>query len=298
MKNLANTLIPLGPSLTGTLVAADIDATVAAYCDYLYASVLEEGEISPAQATLWGKPALAGSRLVTLQSATGYPWVRVIGHPDVIPARPFLELGWLAMEVLVRDVDELAERLGDSPFEILRPPADLNASDRIRVMQVIGPAGEVLYLTQVNGAVESFNIPPAQCEVDRLIMPVSSCLRRDEALAVYKKLGAHQSWSFDTRISSVSKAHGLDLSLEYPVATVQLAGQSMAEINQLGVAKSRPPTAGRLPAGIAIVSFVFDNIDNVGIKPVSPPRPLEGKLYGGQRVVACRGAGGELIELI
>jgi len=34
------------------------------------------------------------------------------------------------------------------------------------------------------------------------------------------------------------------------------------------------------------------------LQPVSPPRRLDGKLYGGQRVVVCRGAGGELLELI
>jgi hypothetical protein len=291
-------LIPLGPSLTGTLVAADIDATVAAYCDFLDARVLESGEVSADQATLWGKPALEGSRVVTLHSDSGYPWIRVLSNPDVVPARPFLELGWLALEVLVADVDKLADRLADSPFEIYRPPADLDVSDDIRAMQVIGPAGEVLYLTQVNAAVEPFDIPSAQCSVDRLFIPVSACLRRDEGLAVYSKLGAKKSWSFDTRITSVNKAHGLDLALRHPVATVQLAGQSMVEIDQLGVAKARPPTAGRLPAGIAMVSFVFDNIDNIGLKPISPPRNLEGKLYGGQRVACCRGAGGELIELI
>jgi len=291
-------MIPLGPSLTGTLVAADIEATVAAYCDYLYARVLEDTLVSPVQATLWGKPGLAGSRIVTLQSDSGYPWVRIIANPDVVPARPFLELGWLALEVLVSDVDALAQRLQDSPFEIYRPPADLDVSDEIRAMQVIGPAGEVLYLTQVNGVVQPFDIPRARCPVDRLMIPVSSCLRRDEGLAVYKKLGANKSWSFAPRIASINKAHGLDVSMKHPVATVQLAGQSMVEIDQLGLAKSRPPTAGRLPAGIAMVSFVFDNIDNVGLKPVSPPQRLEGKLYGGQRVAVCRGAGGELIELI
>jgi hypothetical protein len=202
------------------------------------------------------------------------------------------------LEVLVSDVDGLAQRLQDSPFEIYRPPADLDVSDEIRAMQVIGPAGEVLYLTQVNGVVPPFDIPRARCPVDRLMIPVSSCLRRDEGLAVYKKLGANKSWRVDTRIASVNKAHGLDVSMKHPVATVQLAGQSMVEIDQLGVAKSRPPTAGRLPAGIAMVSFVFDNIDNIGLKPVSPPQRLEGKLYGGQRVAVCRGAGGELIELI
>jgi hypothetical protein len=133
-------------------------------------------------------------------------------------------------------------------------------------MQVIGPAGEVLYLTQVNGVVPPFDIPRARCPVDRLMIPVSSCLRRDEGLAVYKKLGANKSWRVDTRIASVNKAHGLDVSMKHPVATVQLAGQSMVEIDQLGVAKSRPPTAGRLPAGIAMVSFVFDNM-RIALRP-------------------------------
>jgi len=293
-----SSLIPLGPSLTGTLVAPDIDAAVAAYCDYLDTTVLESTQVSAAQAVLWGKPRLEGSPIVTLCSPSGFPWVRIIGSPDVAPARPFLELGWLALEVLVSDVDGLARRLADSPFEIYRPPADLDVSDAIRAMQVIGPAGEVLYLTQVNDAVPPFDIPQATCDVDRLFIPVSACLRRDEGLAVYSKLGANKTWNFETRITSVNKAHGLDLSNRHPVATVQLAGQSMVEIDQLGVAKPRPPSAGLLPAGIAMVSFVFDNIDNIGIKPVSPPCALPGKFYGGQRVAACRGAGGELIELI
>ena len=247
---------------------------------------------------LWGKPALAGSPVVTLISASGYPWVRVIGNPEVAPARPFMELGWLALEVLVADVDSLAERLAESPFEIYRPPANLDVSDAIRAMQVVGPAGEVLYLTQVNAAVEPFDIPQAVCGIDRLFIPVSACLRRDEGLAVYRKLGASRNWTFDTRITSVNKAYGLDPSLRHPVATVQLAGQSMVEIDQLGLASARRPTPGKLPAGIAMVSFVFDNIDNLGLKPISPPQSLEGRLYSGQRVACCRGAGGELIELI
>lgn len=293
-----STRFPLGPSLTGTLVTADLEATVAAYREYLYTSVLEDTRVAEIQAVLWGKPALAGSRMVTLRSETGFPWVRVLENPDATPARPFLELGWMALEILVRDVDGLAGRLAQSPFEVFRPPARLDVSGAIRAMQVIGPAGEVLYLTQVDGVAEPFDIPRARCEVDRLFIPVSSCLRRDEGLAVYNKLGVHKSWKFDTRITSVNKAHGLDLSLKHPVATVQLAGQSMAEIDQLGMARARPPTAGKLPAGIAMVSFVVDNIDNIGLKPVSPPRALAGGFYGGQRVAVCRGAGGELLELI
>ena len=80
--------------------------------------------------------------------------------------------------------------------------------------------------------------------------------------------------------------------------SIQLAGQSMVEINQLGMARSRPPSQGLLPAGIVMVSFVVDNLDNIGLQPISPPQSPPGALYGGQRVAACRGAAGELLELI
>ena len=290
-----STLIPLGPTLTGTIVTPDLPAAVTAYSEHLHAAVLEDTTVGEAQAQLWGKPRLEGSPLVTLQSPTGHPWVRFIGIPDLPPARPFRELGWMALELLVEDAEALAESLADSPFEIIRGPGGEGSA---RVMQVAGPAGEVLYFTEIRQPEAPFNIAPARAPVDRLLAPVSACLRRDEGLAVYSRLGATRSWRFDTTIASVNRAHGLDPSLKHPVATVQLAGRCMAEINQLGVARSRPPSEGMLPAGIAMVSFVVDNLDNIGARPISPPRTLSGALYGGQRVAACRGAAGELLELI
>ena len=290
-------LIPLGPTLTGTLVAPDFDRTLQAYIDYLHLSVVEEAQVSETQALLWGKPRLAGQPIATLSSPSDYPWLRIIGCPGVLPARPFQELGWLALEVLVADAEALGRQLENSPFEIVRHRTD-SAESGTRAIQVVGPAGEVLYLTELAEAIEPFNIAPATCQVDRLFNPVSACLRRDEALAVFNKLGARRNWSFDSRLPTVNSAHGLDPSVRHPVATVQLAGHSTVEINQLGVARSRPPSEGLLPAGIAMVSFVLDNLDNMGVKPVSPPRHLDGTLYRGQRVAACRGAGGELLELI
>ncbi|MDJ0877806.1 MAG: hypothetical protein QNI86_04300 [Halieaceae bacterium] len=290
-----STLIPIGPTLTGTVVTPDLDTSLAAYCDYLHASVLEEAAVSSEQARLWGKPQLEGSPLVTLQSPSGAPWMRLLGIPGLLPAQPFKELGWMALEILVEDVAALWQTLDASPFEIYRGPTDSgNASG----MQLVGPAGEVLYLTQLRAPEAPFDIAPAQAVVDRLFTPVSACLRRDEALAVYSKLGARRSWSFDTTLGSVNRAHGLDPSLKHPVGTVQLSGRSMVEINQLGVAKSRPPVEGKLPAGIVMVSFVVDNLDNIGLRPISPPLSPTGALYGGQRVAACRGAAGELLELI
>jgi hypothetical protein len=288
-------MIPLGPSLTGTVVAPDLDASLAAYCDHLHSSVLERCTVSEQQARLWGKPRLEGSPLVTLQSASGNPWLRLIGIPGLLPAQPFKELGWMALEILVEDVSGMARQLASSPFEIYRGPS---GSGNAKGMQLVGPAGEVLYLTEVKRAEAPFNIAPARAPVDRLFTPVSACLRRDEGLAVYGKLGAQRSWRFETTLGSVNRAHELDASLKHPVGTVQLAGQSMVEINQLGLARSRPPSAGLLPAGIVMVSFLIDNLDNIGLRPISPPLAPSGALYGGQRVAACRGAAGELLELI
>jgi hypothetical protein len=297
-KHAMSKLIPLGPCLTGTLVAPDLDRTVEAYCDFLHMSVLECTEVSEDQAMLWGKPRLASCPLVTLESPGRYPWLRVIGCPGLLPARPFMELGWLALEILTQDLEGLAQGLTDSPFEIVRRPSDQPGSAGFRAMQVVGPAGEVLYLTELTETVAPFNIEPASCPVERLFNPVSACLRRDEALRVFSKLGARRNWRFESRLPSVNRAHGLDPSVRHPVATVQLAGRCTVEINQLGVAISRRPSEGLLPAGIAMVSFALDNLDNLGLKPVSPARSLPGPLYRGQRVAACRGAAGELMELI
>ncbi len=293
--HLMSTLIPLGPTLTGTVVTPDLDMSIAAYCDYLHASVLEQGAVSGEQARLWGKPQLEGSPLAVLQSESGNPWLRLIGIPGLLPAQPFRELGWMALEVLVADVGALWQQLEESPFEVYRGPTD---SGNACGMQIVGPAGEVLYLTEVRKRESPFNIAPAQAPVDRLFSPVTASLRRNEALAVYSKLGAKRSWRFETTLGSVNRAHGLDASLKHPVGTVQLADRCMVEINQLGLAKSRPPGEGKLPAGIVMVSFAIDNLDNIGLRPISPPQALDGVLYGGQRVAACRGAAGELLELI
>ena len=289
------TLIPLGPSLTGTIVVPDLDASIAAYTQFLSLTVLEMGAVTAAQAQLWGKPRLQGSAIATLASPSGNPWLRLLGIPGQRAAQPFRELGWMALEVLVEDVVALANAFDSDIFNIVRPPT---GDEAVLGMQVTGPSGEVLYLTQILASQPPFNIAPARTAVDRLMAPISACLRRDEGIAVYGKLGATRSWTFDTTLGSVNRAHGLDASLKHPCAAIKLSGQSMVEINQLGLARARPPSGGLLPTGIAIVSFVVDNLDNIGLTPIYPPQALSGRLYGGQRVAACRGAAGELIELI
>lgn len=288
----------LGPALTGTLVCSDLDFLVKAYDRFLDMKIIEEGSLSPETVRQWGAPGLEGHRYAVLASKSSVPWLRVVEDKDAVPAKPFLQQGWLSLEVLVADVDQLALELANSPFEIYRPPADLDVSDAIRAMQVIGPAGEVLYLTQVNAEVPPFEIPQARCRIDQLFIPVMCCLDREQALAFYRQFEGGKDYLFDTRITSVNSAYGYELERKHPVATVQLAAKTMVEIDQIDAAAARPCAEGRLPAGIAMISYEIDNLERTGLPWFQAPRALAEQPYGGRRTVSLIANGGERVELI
>jgi hypothetical protein len=254
--------------------------------------------LDAALANLWSAPGVAGARSAVLISESGVPWIRVIEDPSIQSAVPFKQRGWMSLEVAVQDVDRLATELKGSPFETLRPPADLDVSEDIRAMQVIGPAGEVLYLTQVKGEVPPFEIPMARCRVDRLFIPVMCCTDRDAALAFYRQFPNCRDFRFDTTITSVNSAFGDALDRKRAVAAVQLAGKTMIEIDQIDAAVPRPCDKGKLPPGIAIISCEVDSLSSVGVDFLSPPITLQIQPYRGRRAACCRGAGGELVELI
>ena len=288
----------LGPALTGTLVCKNLDKLVAAYVDYLSMTVVEQGDVGQALAELWGATELVGARYAVLSSDTGVCWIRAVEDDSLAAAIPFKQQGWMSLEVVVEDVDTLATELAGSPFELVRPPADLDVSDDIRAMQVIGPAGEVLYLTQVKGPVPPFDIPMAQCRVDRLFIPVMCCGDREQASAFYNGFPAVKEYKFDTKITSVNAAYGWELERKHPVATMQLAGQAMIEIDQIAEAELRPQPVGHLPAGIAMISYEVDSLDNLDLPWLGQPMRVDEAPYHGRLAGCCRGAGGELIELI
>jgi hypothetical protein len=288
----------LGPALTGTLVSDDFDRLLAAYVDYLSMQVIESGLICAGQATHWGAGDLQDHRYAVLASESGIAWIRLVEDRELAAATPFRQQGWMSLEVLVADVDTLATELEGSPFELYRPPADLDVSDNIRAMQVIGPAGEVLYLTQVKAPVPPFDIPIAQCRVDHLFIPVMCCSDRDAALGFYQQFVGVKDYQFDTKITSVNAAYGFDLERRHPVATVQLAGSTMIEIYQIDAAEPRPQAGDKLPAGIAMISFEVDSLTGLDIEWLAPPTRLQQQPYLGRLAACCLGAGGELLELI
>lgn len=281
-----------------TLVCRNLRETVAAYCDYLDLQILEQQPAGDQLAGFYNTPGLANANSALLANRCGEPWLRIVEDPDSIPLEPLKHHGWLSLEVLVEDVDKLVEGLSDSPFDILRPVANLELSDNIRACQVKGPCGEVLYLTQIKGAVPPFDLPRARCFVDRLFIPVLCAPDRDSAQAFYQGFANTKGLAFDTKITVVNQAYGYELERQHPVAVMLLAGQSMIEIDEIAAAKPRPDSAGRLSAGIASVSFEVDSLEALDLDWVTAPAPLYTAPYDGRRVGLVTGMAGELIELI
>ena len=297
----------LGPSVFATLVTRDLDRAIAAYETFLnlQKSATCSGKVSRALAALWGDSAREGARQCLLENVLGEPFVRIVEDPSASSTTPLHHFGWMALEVVVEDVDRLAERIehegSGSGMEVLRPAADLELSDKIRASQVAGPCGEVLYLTRIDGDVPPFDLPRARCAVDRLFIPVVSVPDREQSVAFYSRFPGTSCLKFDTRITVVNQTFGLSLEQQHPVATVSLRGQSLIEIDQLAPAQPRVATELKMPAGIGSVSFEVESLSQLealGVCWLQPPQVLSEAPYNGRRVAIIRGTANEWIELI
>lgn len=249
----------IGPPRAGTIVTPDADAGIAAYRDALDLRVVGDAPLPVALAAAWGKPALAGRRLVVMGADPADPsthWLRLLEVPGAPILPPMRRGGWLALEVLVRDVQALGRRLEGGPFRILGVPRPLSVSDAIWAMQVAGPAGETLYLTEVRAPAPPFELPMnARCTAERLFIPVLSAPDRDAALAWYAARAGGSGLRFESRVSALSRALGLDPEHRRAVATLALAGQSVIEIDEVPEHPAPEPVVEGLPAGLAMVSL-------------------------------------------
>jgi hypothetical protein len=268
-----------GPLLHATLIVADAAPLVAAYA-VLGLEAHGEGTVQDDEAARWGDAAsaLAGRRSLWLGAKGAAPLLRLIVVPGTPPRPTRRQHGWLALEVLVRDVDALAVRIAaagaSSGFEVVGPPADLDVSPAIRAMQVVGPAGEMLYLTQVKAPVPPFDIPmsaalPAAQDLGPLFIAVLSTPSRDAVLAACAALSPGPALRFDTRITVLNRALAKPLETRWPVATLAWAGSSLFEIDEVRDAALEPtmPAASTspLPAGLAWIAIQA---------PTAPPKEI------------------------
>ena len=280
-----------------TICAAELAVIEAAYSHYLDYRVAERGVISTALAAHWGSPLMAGRAFVLLQPASGAEvYLRFIQAEPMSGYAPLRTFGWNATEILVQDPDALAEKLTDSPFQIIGPPRNLSSNDNIRALQVLGPANELLYLTRVEPGNSAFKLGSATTAVDHVFIVVAgqpdlAAARRFYAaqlqLAVTPPIGV--------RVSVLSRAHGLDPEELHKLAVVELDANGLIELDQYPPqAVVRPQRPGELPPGLALVSF---NVVSFGTWAGSAVT-LADFPYQGRRAVMVPGAAGELLELI
>lgn len=270
--------------LTGfTITAADPVATAASYAAHLGYIVRDEGIITAVTAGQWRTPNMTGRRYVEMQvpASTGpgcfVRFIEQMPHPGL----PLLGHGWNAMEVLCQNPYELAKDFAGSAFRVVIPPRPLPFDPDLHAMQVIGPAGELIYFTSLPTHKALLDLRPAERRVDEPFIAILGGPDIEAMLGFYRNQLATPTLppaSVNVRIINDEFALGDDARV--PLGIVKLPRFHLIEVDEHpSASQPRPRRDGELPPGIAMVSF-----DVGGIQ--SP-----------DRVQVVIGAAGEWLEL-
>jgi len=285
-----------------TVRTPSLAAAEAAYNRFLHYRVVGRKPVSRSQAKLWGMTNLAGtpSLLMAPEAATDFVF-RFIELPAQPEYRAFTRHGWHAAELIVDRVDSLANQLRDSPFEIVAPPLDLSFCPDIRAMQIRGPGGEILYLTEFKKPVPGLDSPPARCAVDRTFIVILGGRSMDGMQGFFSdSFGVPRAPVMESRVQTMALEFGLSREHRFRIAALPLLDRCYIEADEMPVqAPPLPAEQRELPAGIAMVSFFAAAAvgDQPGVGLAAPPD--DGPPYAGASGVAClRGAAGEMLELI
>ena len=242
-----------------TLIATDLDAACDAYVAQLSMTIAARGGLGADDAAVLGLPDLAGAPLAWLANSEGTPILRVIHDPLAAVGEPMFRHGWLSLEVLVGDVDGLAAGLR-TPFKVLGAPADLELSESIRAAQVLGPCGELLYLTRIKAEVPPFDLPMTEAAVAAPFIGVTTTPDRDASQRAWAALLGARGWAFETRITVLNRAYGKSLDDRYPVAVVPMPGKCMVEIDEVELPPSTAPA--RRAAGLYSLCLQLPAVDD------------------------------------
>jgi catechol 2,3-dioxygenase-like lactoylglutathione lyase family enzyme len=283
-----------------TLVVPDLDAVESAYQRVLRYQTVERGRLPSEAAAAWGAEELSGRPYVVLRPESGEPvYLRLV--KGKAPARLALRtLGWNATEILVEDPEELARRLGDSPFRVIGPPAPLDVNPAVVAMQALGPAGELLYFTRIPPGRSKFNLGSALSFVDRVFIVVLGVHDVRRTLDFYAgTFGATVTDPAPSRIGVLAQAWGLPPERTFPLAIVRLPERFLIEVDEYPAGAASPePGPGGVPGGMAMVSFAVPSLAPLAARLLAEPRVAKAMPYDGRRMGVMRGPSGELIELI
>lgn len=253
-------MMNLGKIAAVTISTSNLNKMVEVYQEFLRYRVTKSGQITSKESSAWGAENITDADYVVMQPEKSDDFsFRFIHQPDQSNYIAFKSAGWNAAELIVEDVDGLAVKLENSPFKIIGAPADLSFTKDIRAMQVMGPANEILYLTQFKKIVPEFDSPKPRCFVDQTFIVVLAGKSLDEMQDYFhENFALAKATIIESRIRSISRVFNYPEDTKYKAAALTLKGQSMIELDELPKEGSkRSSLEGYLPAGIAMVSFYY-----------------------------------------
>ena len=249
----------LGRITAVTITSPDLDRVVDIYSKYLKYRLVSSTRVSADQAKSWDAQSIENSEMVYMSPESSddffFRFVEQSSDDDYVPFGTF---GWNAAELIVKDVDESAEKLIGSPFEVIGQPADLSFTDQIRAMQILGPSKEIIYLTQFKSKLDEFDSPTPRCDIDQTFIVILAGENIDEMQSfLNEKFSIKKAPPMQSRIRAISKVFGLPEDTKYKSAALAIKDQSLIELDEMpSDARPRSYRNGFLPPGISIVSFI------------------------------------------
>jgi hypothetical protein len=278
-----------------TVLAPDADATARRYQDCFGYTLVESGAVPPALAQAWAAPAMAGRRYHVLAPASGTPvFLRFIQAEPPPAYQPLRTYGWAAIELCVKNVQATHERLKNSPFTIIGPPKALDGAPAIWPMQVQGPDGEIIFLTEIRADEPHARLPRAKSPIDELFIAVHACADLAATRAWFETtLSLTGAETFELAYTTLSRAFALPATQKHQIAVLAHATDAFLQLDQYPpTATPRPTHPGELPPGIAIVTFL------TGASGATASTGPPGILYAGAPCHTLRTPDGAILELI
>lgn len=284
-----------------TLVVPDLDRCLGAYRATLGYVQLEQSRVAASEAREWGAPLASGSRSALLRAPAGPPvMLRLIERPTSTHFDPLRCHGWYANEILVENPSALCERLkrADSGFRVVGEPAPLASNPQIVALQALGPAGELLYFTQLPPEGGTFIRRSARAAVDGTFIVVLAGPEL-EALQQFHR----ERWTiavtdrFEGVVGPANTAFERPADALTPMALAPISSDFAIELDQLpSAATPKPSPSDDLPIGWSMLTVRVDRWPN-GAWRVSP-RLRKSGAYAGEWSGVLVGPAGEWWEVV
>ena len=288
-----------------TLTVRDISHSTSLYQTWLGYELVEQGLISSQKAQSWSATQTTGLPFAVMQPKLGASvYLRFIEQPAPNNYLPLRTYGWAAIEICTRDTLKTFERLKDSPFEIIGPPKELDSMPAIFPMQVKGPDGEIVYLTEIRSNMPDYDLPRAKSLIDQLFILVIACSDMETSAAwMQERLELTKGRSIEIVYNMLNNAFALPSRTRHALATLRHERDVFLEVDQYpDPATPRDTFDGFLPPCVAIGSFIHPNFDHIITKNsdaiIQLPAYLPGRVYAGKRAVTLRAPDNTLIEII